>query len=105
MIRNSFIFLEKIGPVSEKRLWDQGITEWGSFLDAGRLKGIAGVRKGYYDRRLIEAGKSLHGYDSSFFESCLPSSESWRLCAKISQNFWHPKNPLSKEITRSNSAL
>ena len=79
MIRNSFIFLEKIGPVSEKNIWSQGITNWELFLKSKCIKGISQKRKGFYDRKLIEARKHLNNSDASYFSNLLPKSEVWRL--------------------------
>ncbi len=77
MIHNSFIFLERIGPITEQNLWSQGISDWNSFLDSRIVKGFSVVRKKYYDKRLIEAKKAVRDYDSSFFIS-FPPSEVWR---------------------------
>lgn len=79
MIRNSFIFLDRINAASERNIWRQGITDWNLFLDTGRIRGISPKRKAYFDRRIIEARQHLADYDSAFFHSRFPKSEVWRM--------------------------
>src|SRR3989344_5776722 len=79
MIKNSFCFLEGIGQKMESQLWQNGITNWESFLSEKNIDGISNSRKPYYDRKLLEAKKYLYNSDSSFFKKLLPQSETWRL--------------------------
>ena len=78
MIRNSFIFLDKIGPIKEKNIWDQGINSWDSFLD-NNIFGISRYRKPYYDRQILNARKNLYLDNSAYFTKILPLSDHWRL--------------------------
>ena len=41
MIQRSFIFLEGISTVSERNIWQQGISYWQSFLSSKSIKGIS----------------------------------------------------------------
>jgi len=79
MIRNSFILLERISELSEKKIWQQGIHDWNSFISSDSVKGISPVRKRYYDNKLSEAKKHLLDQDSKYFSGVLPVSEMWRL--------------------------
>ncbi len=79
MIKNSFLFLEKISSLTEKKLWQQGFTHWDIFLKTKRIKGFSPLRKAYYDRKIREAAQALLANDSSYFASCLPQKETWRL--------------------------
>ena len=79
MIRSTFALLEGIGAATEQRFWEQGITSWGDFLSASRISGISPRRKGYYDRKLIEARRNLYSLNASYFCKVLPRSEHWRL--------------------------
>lgn len=79
MIRNSFIFLERISKTTEENLWKQGITDWNLFLKAKKVDGLSRARKMYYDRQILKARKALYNFDSSYFLNILPSSEIWRL--------------------------
>lgn len=78
MIRNSFIFLDRIGNRLEKRIWESGIENWDHFLEAGKIGGI-GMRKCLYDMQIRKARESLYSMNSSYFKRILPSSETWRL--------------------------
>jgi uncharacterized protein YprB with RNaseH-like and TPR domain len=81
MIRNSFIFLDKVSRKTEDYLWSLGIRSWDDFLKAERIIGISDARKRHYDRKLLEARGCLYGLDSSYFAKRLPGSEAWRLYA------------------------
>src|SRR3989344_4812100 len=79
MIQSSFIFLERVGGVKEKKLWEQGVRNWDDFLRAESFRGMPRHRKLYYDRKITEARKRLYSFDSSYFAKALPESEHWRL--------------------------
>src|SRR3989338_2515929 len=79
MIQNTFLFLERIKRGLEESLWQQGIKDWDSFLNAEKIHGISRKRKLYYDRKILEARKALYNFDSSYFKKILPSSEYYRL--------------------------
>ncbi len=78
MIRESFIFLDRIGLRSEKNIWSQGIEDWQSFIGAGRIRGI-GRRKAFYDRQIRRFERELYSSRMSCLKRSLPSSEAWRL--------------------------
>jgi hypothetical protein len=52
MIRNSFVFLEKVSKKKEQNIWQQGIKNWQDFLKTEKIKGISVKSKFYYDRRI-----------------------------------------------------
>ena len=79
MIKNSFIFLEKIKRKGEENIWKQGIKDWQDFLKQKEIKGISTVRKHYYDRKIQEAQQELLGNNSTYFVGKLPPVEMWRL--------------------------
>jgi uncharacterized protein len=79
MITKSFILLDKIGPETERRLWEQGIKDWNSFLSNNVIEGISPLRKGHYDRKLREAKNALYSLDSAHFVPLIPQAETWRL--------------------------
>jgi uncharacterized protein len=78
MIQNTFVFLDKIGAGKERKLWEQGITDWSDFLRADIVKGVSAGRKAHYDRRLCEAQQALIADNASFF-TCFPRTAQWRL--------------------------
>ena len=75
MIKNSFCFMEKIGPRKERAIWKQGVKDWADFIARKKIKGIAPAKKGYYDRQLRLAAAALAKEDSSHFKG----KEAWRL--------------------------
>jgi len=79
MLASSFVLLKGIGQSSERRLWQDGIRDWASFLRAPTLPGISSTRKEWYDRELATAQSRLEEGDAPFFGTCLKSREHWRL--------------------------
>ena len=79
MIRNSFIFLDKIGIRKEQSIWSQGISDWENFLNRNSVRGMSAAAKGYYDRKIREARRQLYAGNSGYFCDLLPLSEQWRL--------------------------
>ena len=79
MIQNSFIFLERVKRGTVEKLWKQGIDNWDSFLNSGKIEGLSITRKKYYDRKIIEARQALYNFDSAYFKKILPQSEYYRL--------------------------
>ncbi len=79
MIRNSFIFLERVGDKLEKDIWQQGIYDWNEFLKTKSVNGISKLKKLYYNRKIIKARKNLYSNNSCYFDKILPSVETWRL--------------------------
>jgi len=81
MLQNSFIFLDGVGPVLEKRIWSQDIFDWSSFLRSEKVKGISSKRKAFYDRQLRIAMRNLD--NPPFFD--FKGSEAWRLFGSFKQ--------------------
>ncbi len=79
MIRESFIFLDKIGPKLEQQFWSAGINNWEQFSGARDVKGISPMRKAYYDRQISQAESALADYDAEFFTNILSPCNAWRL--------------------------
>ncbi|MBI2101368.1 ribonuclease H-like domain-containing protein [Candidatus Woesearchaeota archaeon] len=79
MITSTFIFLERIGDKIEKNIWNNGISDWHSFLNRKYIKGMSRHRKLHYDRKILNARKALYNFDSGYFLDLLPQSEMWRL--------------------------
>ncbi len=79
MLRESFVLLPRIGRVTERCLWRQGITDWNSYIAAPRVKGVSSETKERHDLLLSTARQKLIDGDSSFFGPLLHSTEHWRL--------------------------
>ncbi len=79
MLTSSFIFLPGIGPVTERRWWQEGLLDWQRFLDRPSVAGLSQHRKDWYDEELrgarsLDAKEQLH-----MIGSRLPRREHWRL--------------------------
>ncbi|MBI2102763.1 ribonuclease H-like domain-containing protein [Candidatus Woesearchaeota archaeon] len=85
MIRQSFIFLEKIGRQGEENIWKQGIRDWQDFLQRKEVNRISALRKQYYDRKIREAQQALLENDSAYFIGKLPSVQMWRLYPQFNE--------------------
>jgi len=79
MLTSSFVLLKGIGQSSERRLWQECILDWASFLRSPTVPGISSTRKEWYDRELATAQSRLEEGDAHFFGACLKSREHWRL--------------------------
>ena len=78
MLKESFILLDRVGPASERKVW-QSVPDWDGFRQAKRVNGIATLRKGFYDRQLDKAEAALRAEAVEHFASVLPPSQQWRL--------------------------
>lgn len=78
MLRHSFIFLERVTCAMEQNLRRQGISDWNSFISAGRIIGISEKTKKLHEIMLLNARKALIDDDSLFFAERLPPTEHWR---------------------------
>ncbi len=79
MLTSSFIFLPGIGPVTERRWWQEGLLDWQSFLDRPSVAGLSQQRKNWYDDELREAQSLVAREQLHMFGSRLPRREHWRL--------------------------
>lgn len=79
MLRNSFIFLDRIGSKKERRLWKQGIHNWSDFIQKSSIKGIGDSRKEELDITLEKADKNLERSNRVFFNYQIPKKHHWRL--------------------------
>lgn len=79
MIQSTFVLLKGIGPHTERRLWDLGVTDWHRFLKSSSLPGISTERKALYDGVLSQALLQLEARQSRFFSDYLKPRDHWRL--------------------------
>ena len=78
MIRQSFIFLERVSTKTEKNIRKQA-KDWNNFLITDKIKGLSPKRKQYYNRKIEEAQRALYSFKSEYFTKILPRTETWRL--------------------------
>jgi uncharacterized protein len=79
MLTSSFILLPGIGPVTERRWWQEGLLDWRSFLDRSSVAGLSEHRKNWYNEKLREAQSLAEKGHIHMFGSRLPRREHWRL--------------------------
>ncbi len=79
MLTSTFVLLKGIGPGTERRLWQDGIEDWASFLNCATVPSISAARKSWYDEALATAQSRLAAGQADFFGTCLKSREHWRL--------------------------
>lgn len=77
-ITNTFIFIEGVGEVTERRLWERGITDWEAF-NPEVAPGLGPVSPERIEDGLGTAQRALEAGDSRFFEARLPPGSRWRL--------------------------
>ncbi len=81
MLRQTFIHLPGVGPITERELWDTGVTAWDDFADASSLPSRIRGRRDELCRYLALCRERLAECNGAFFESCLPPGERWRIYA------------------------
>jgi uncharacterized protein YprB with RNaseH-like and TPR domain len=95
MLTSTFVLLKGIGPATERRLWQDGIADWSTFVDRSMIPYIAAGKKCWYDEALATAQSRLAVGGADFFCSCLKSRDHWRLF----QTFRHRALYLDIETT------
>lgn len=78
MVTSTFLFLQGIGPATERRFWQDGVIEWRHFLAQPQIKGLSAGRKAWYDIDLALAQSHLDKRHLHWFTSRLPRREHWR---------------------------
>jgi uncharacterized protein YprB with RNaseH-like and TPR domain len=79
MLRNTFVHIEGVGPVTEARLWRQGILSWEELLRRHRSGTSTGVRLARLVPWAEDSARALRKGGIEYFARLLPSSEQWRL--------------------------
>jgi uncharacterized protein YprB with RNaseH-like and TPR domain len=78
MLTSTFTFLQGIGPTTERRLWEEGLVDWQSFLKQPQVAGLSPGRKSLYDRELALAQSEYEAGDLRALASRLHRREHWR---------------------------
>jgi len=79
MLTSTFVLLKGIGPATERRLWQDGISSWSTFLNRRIIPYISSAKKCWYDEALTTAQSRLAVGGANFFRTCLKSRDHWRL--------------------------
>lgn len=78
MLTSTFVFLQGIGPATERQLWRQGLLDWQSFIKQPDVAGLSSDRKSLYDRELALAQSEFDAGDLCSLASRLQKREHWR---------------------------
>lgn len=79
MLRNTFIHLPQVGTVTEREIWDSGVTSWDEFLRAPSLPVRIQSRRSELQSLIQKSSARLDEADAWYFNTCLPRGERWRL--------------------------
>jgi hypothetical protein len=77
MLKNTFIHIQGIGEITEKRIWESGIRDWDAFSE-----GVASIptgRKRMLSMGIEESRLQFAQRRPVYFARRLPSNQSWRL--------------------------
>jgi uncharacterized protein YprB with RNaseH-like and TPR domain len=80
MLRNTFCHLPGVGPRSEQKLWEAGITSWDALLGQPLSPKSAALRKSCAEH-LAESQQHWQERNPCYFGDRLPSNQHWRLFA------------------------
>ena len=77
MLENTFCHIRGIGPVTERQLWNEGVSCWEAALQRERLA-LSPTKSAHLRRSVLESIACLGKQDARFFFTHLPTSEQWR---------------------------
>ena len=79
MLYHTFLHLPGVGRVTERRLWERGVTTWDEYERAFRTQGELFPRLRSAQSTLDASRAALVASDASFFTERLPSRELYRI--------------------------
>ncbi len=79
MLRNTFLFLPKVGLTTEQNIWQQGVRDWNAFVEAKKIKGFSAVRKEAAHHKIHEFKTELWNENLKYLSKNIQRSEQWRL--------------------------
>ena len=79
MLPRTFIHLPRVGPITERRLWQAGLASWAHLLDhQGALPGFSSSRWAELQACAAQSQRALETGDHCFFARALAPREHWR---------------------------
>lgn len=77
-VENSFIPVSGVGEKTERRLWNDGVTQWERY-DGQRPRGVGATTASRIESFVDEALERLDDRDATYFDREFPRRERWRL--------------------------
>lgn len=81
MLRESFIFLDRVSDRKESLIWGQGVRDWNDFLSIPKIRGFSRISKDHADGRIKDVRQLFFDEDMTSLARAIPSTEQWRLFA------------------------
>ena len=78
MLKNTFLHVPGIGTISEKKIWDCGVSCWDDFIEIGSPRLSAKKVQSVKDC-IEESTGHLENTNPGYFAQLLPSNQYWRL--------------------------
>ena len=79
MLRRTFIHAPGVGARTERALWAAGGRDWDAFLDLHGRGAFEGAKYRTLATTVTESKAALRRRNVTYFGSCLPAGEHWRL--------------------------
>jgi uncharacterized protein len=83
ILRSSHIVLPGVGPLTERRLWADGVDTLDAFAANSRIVGFSPERKRTLTGDALRAVGAHGEGDAPFFAARLPHREAWRMYARF----------------------
>jgi len=81
LLESTFCHIPGIGPRTERRLWERGVTTWSDLLDQDVP--LSPARLDQARRILEDSRRALQADDAGFFLDRLAPAEHWRLVSRF----------------------
>lgn len=79
MLTQSFIHLPRVGKVTEREIWDEGIADWDEFVAAPELPRRIRARASELRERVCLDRERYQQRNAIYFDKRLPMRERWRM--------------------------
>jgi len=77
MLTNTLIHIQGIGAITEQKLWESGIKDWGS-IKTGLPIPVSFGRKHFLLNGIEESWRHLDDCNPAYFSNRLPANQCWR---------------------------
>ena len=86
ILKRTFLHLPGVGPVTERRLWREGILSWEAYFASRGFRSLPPSFCARLDKHLEESVNALSMGDARHFERLLPAGEMWRVYPEFSRS-------------------